>query len=106
MIEQHESDKCCTQCHEWKPATAFHRRGPSGRRHSWCAKCKREADDLRYVARQAQKSERPAPAPECAVPLPAMDLLEQLACIALRKWRYPVNETTRFGVAMIGGGYV
>lgn len=40
---------------------------------------------------------------EAMWPLPAMDLIEQLACVALRKWRYPVNETTRFGVAMIGG---
>ncbi|KGQ19894.1 hypothetical protein LF41_2401 [Lysobacter dokdonensis DS-58] len=39
-------------------------------------------------------------------PMPAMDLLQSLECVRLKKWARDVQPNARFGVAMIGGGYV
>lgn len=98
------SGKVCTRCKKWKPADEFGRRNDRkcGLR-SWCKKCTTEADALRFVETPRRE---PNKSPMQDNPMQHMTLQEQLDCRRLARWARNIEPNPRFGVAMIGGGYV
>lgn len=93
VIEQLCSDRQCKRCGKYKLETAFPMRYDRGapRRRGVCRQCITQSESVRYTKRH-----RPSPHKAhdlTAVPLPSMDLNEQLACLRLRKWTGPVDRT-------------
>ena len=80
----------CAHCGETKLLAAFAKcvSRPLGRQYT-CRDCRKGYDKKRVKG--LPRGPKPGQGP--AVPLPAMDLMERLACIQLRKWRYPIEQT-------------
>ena len=101
----------CGKCDTRKVLDDFPRSPdkPLGRGH-WCKACLRDYYKARraagFVPGSCNGRRGPLPKHDSHTPLPAMDLLERLECRRLARWATFVQPSPRFGVAMIGGGYV
>jgi hypothetical protein len=90
MIEPYVSEKQCTKCLQCKPETEFPLRADrEGARFSRCRDCRKEYSVAHDRKRRAGLTQKRAPV--AATPVPSMDLIQQLACVQLRKWRGPVD---------------
>ena len=99
---------CTLECGKEKPLEDFpvDAKKPLGRAYG-CRACREK-----YYRKRRTREETRQRGPEAntgpSVVLPAMDLVQQLACIRFRKWKGPVTpvDNNRPLRATIGGGYV
>lgn len=104
MIEQLESvERHCAMCGVLKPLSAYSpclRRGRNGH-HSYCKQCRSKTNNAAR-ARRCKRNNKPQ-----VIEIWPRPLMQSLLDVGCKKWARSVVETNpRFGVAMIGGGYV